>query len=245
MKNKKITWDKLYDYSEIEEFRQRINFGLKNKDALIEYFPWLKLLIRNNLKFKRSLEIGSGSGTYSLILKKLGIVEEVYLLDWSENSIKIAKKLFKSYGEDGNFYVGDARKLPFKDKYFDLVFSGGLLEHFGKGNALKILKEEKRVSNYVLTQIPISTIPYWTIREIITIKNFRWPFGYEAPLSIKENMKMYSQANLNILDKEFHDIITAIKFNLNSKYQIKLNLKKRVYNNLFVNEIAILGKSSC
>ncbi len=244
MKNKKETWNELYSNSEFKEFIKKIDYGLEKPERLYEYYPWLKLLKDNKIKIKKSLEIGAGSGSYSLILKKLGLVEEVYLLDWSEESLNISKKLFKKYGVEGNFIKGDVRNLPFKDKEFDLILSGGLLEHFENEDILKILKEKKRVSKYILTQVPVSNIPYWTMRVIITIIKKGWPFGFEKPVSVSKNIKMHNERGIKIIDKSYHDILTAIKYNYGAKKNLNLNFKKSFFNEIFRNEIAILGKSN-
>jgi SAM-dependent methyltransferase len=244
MKNKKETWDKLYNKTEFKSILKRINYGLEKPERLYEYFPWLKLLKNNKIKIKKSLEIGAGTGSYSLVLKKLGIVDEVYLLDWSEESLETAKKLFKKYNIKGNFIQGDVRDLPFKDKEFDLVLSGGLLEHFEEKDILKILNEKKRVSKYVLTQIPISNIPYWTMRTIITILKFGWPFGFEKPVSASKNLEMQKKQGVKIIDISYHDILTAIKYNCGAKSNLNLNFKKDFLNKILRNEIAILGKSN-
>jgi ubiquinone/menaquinone biosynthesis C-methylase UbiE len=216
-KNKKQTWENLYSNTEIEEIIQRLEYGLKKPERLFNYYAWLKLIKKNNLKFRRSIEFGCGTGSYSLILKKLGFVDEVYLVDFSEESLKIAKRLFDYFGVKGHFIHGDIRDLEFKNKFFDLSFSGGLIEHFEDSQKIKILEEKKRISKFILTQVPISTWTYWIVREIITLKNkFKWPFGYEKPMSQKELLKLYNKLNIEILDKEYHDVLTAIKFNKKS-----------------------------
>jgi hypothetical protein len=43
------------------------------------------------------------------------------------------------------------------------------------------------------------------------------------------------------MDIMYHDVLTAVKYNLNSK-GYKFNLNKKSINKLFINEIAILGK---
>jgi len=242
MKNKKETWNKLYSNTEFDEIVRRIDYGLEKPERLYGYYTWLNILKKNGLKFKKSLEIGSGTGSYSLILKKLGIVDEVYLLDWSEESLDMAKKLFKKYNLKGNFIKGDVRKLPFKEKEFDLVLSGGLLEHFSEEDTLKILIEEKRVSKYILTQIPVNNLSYWVIRIIITIFRKGWPFGFEKPVSINKNLEMQEKAGIKILNKNFHDTFTALKYNYGSKKNINFNFEKNFLNKLCRNEIAILGK---
>lgn len=238
---KPVVWDKLYSKSDISDIVKSAEYGLSNTKIIENYYSWLKILIRNKIKFKRSLEVGSGTGSYSLILKKLGIVEEVYLLDYSKESLKIAKNNFKRLGVEGKFIQGNAMKLPFKDNFFDLTISGGLLEHFSKENALKIFQEKVRVSKYLLTQVPINTPSYWFMRAIVSIIHRGWPFGYEKPMSVKTLENMYIHTGIKIIDKEYHDILTSTKFWLGHKLGKKWNFHKNILNRLFVNEIAILG----
>ncbi len=177
-------------------------------------------------------------------MKKLGFAKKVYLLDWSEESIKLTKALFKKYKENGNFIVGDTKNLPFKDKTFDLVFSGGLLEHFKENDTLRILSEQKRVSKYILTQVPISTPAYWIFRILITLIKFGWPFGYEKPMNKEKLMEMYKKQNIEIIDDDYHDLLTAIKFNIGARENKNFNFRKNFLNWLAINELAVLGKSN-
>jgi ubiquinone/menaquinone biosynthesis C-methylase UbiE len=239
---KPIIWDKLYSKSDLKDIVKSAEYGLVNPEIIENYYSWLKILIRNKMKFKRSLEVGSGTGSYSLILKKLGIVEEVYLLDYSKESLKIAEQNFRKNKVKAHFIQGNAMDVTFPDNFFDLTLSGGLLEHFSKEDALKIMKEKVRVSKYILTQVPISTPAYWLLRSAITLKNFGWPFGYEKPLQQNELLELYSKLNLKIIDKEYHDILTSAKFWLGHRLNKKFNFKKNFLNKLFINELAILGK---
>lgn len=244
-RHKKPTiWNEIYSKTDRESIQKSLKYGLKNKETFQKYYAWLDILIQNKIKIKKSLEVGSGTGGYSFILKKLGIVNEVYLLDYSKESLKIAKESFKKNNLKGNFIEGNAFNLPFKNKEFDLVLSGGLLEHFGEENMIKILKEQKRVSKYILTQVPVNNVPYWIMRIIITLIKRGWPFGFEKPISIKKNLKLYKRLGIKIIDVNYHDILTSIKYNYGSKKNLDLNFEKSFLNKIFRNEIAILGKTN-
>ena len=56
-----------------------------------------------------------------------------------------------------SFASADALNLPYDSQSFDLVFSLGLVEHFRKGDKLRILKEQCRVlkkKGYLICQTP-------------------------------------------------------------------------------------------
>ena len=67
------------------------------------------------------LDVGCGQGFFSYLLQKCGM--KVFGLDMSEVGIHLAKRTYGSFGIE--FIVGDAKKLPFLQK-FDCVFSRSL-----------------------------------------------------------------------------------------------------------------------
>jgi len=241
---KPTIWNKLYSNTNKTAIMESLNYGFKNPKIFEGYYCWFHLLRKSKLKIRRSLEVGSGTGSYSLILKKLGIVDEVYLLDYSKESLKIAEDNFKKYGIRGKFILGNALDLPFKDNYFDIAISGGLLEHFSEKDALKILSEKARVSRYTLTQVPINTLAYWLMRSIVTLIKGGWPFGYEKPMNVTKLQKMHKRLNLKIIGEEYHDLISLFKFLIGRKTGYNFNFKKNFLNRIFANEIAIIANKT-
>jgi ubiquinone/menaquinone biosynthesis C-methylase UbiE len=77
----------------------------------------------------RALDIGCGTGYYSLRLLKMGF--DVVGLDISGNSIKLAKLKTKSHGfRKIDFNRADATVLPFNENSFDVVVAmGSVLNH--------------------------------------------------------------------------------------------------------------------
>jgi SAM-dependent methyltransferase len=91
------------------------NFCLSPGEEL--FFPGLLGIAKESSKI---LEIGVGRGRMVSILRKNGTDAEFYGADITENA-KLSGTLA---------VIGDARKLPFPDNTFDLVYSLGVIEHF-------------------------------------------------------------------------------------------------------------------
>lgn len=109
--------------------------GKKFHNEYLEMPTTLKLL--GNVKGKKILDLGCGTGIYAKILTGRGA--KVKGIDISEEEIKIARKEVPKV----EFKVGSAEKLPYKNKEFDIVLAALVLEHFKDWN--KVLKETHRV----------------------------------------------------------------------------------------------------
>ncbi len=202
-------WDSEWERTSLEGTRARLERMLKNPPHLEAYYPLVRLARRNDLKNLRTLEVGCGCGSYSLILKKMGIVGEATLLDISQTGLDLAKKLFASFGEECRTVQGDAMELPFADGEFDLVLSGGLLEHFEADEQERLAHEQCRVAKNVLCQVPASTPAYWTMRMLLTARFLGWRWGWERPMNLHQLSTLFKQENFKVVDKDFHDLFTA------------------------------------
>ena len=202
-------WDGEWERTSLEGTRVRLEQMLKNPSHLEAYYPLVRLARRNGLKNLRALEVGCGCGSYSLILKKAGIIREATLLDISQTGLDLAKKLFASFGEECQTVQGDAMELPFADSEFDLVLSGGLLEHFRSHEQQKIVAEQCRVAKNVLCQVPASTPAYWMMRMLLTARYLGWRWGWERPTNLRQLSTLFKQENFEVADKDFHNLFTA------------------------------------
>ena len=70
------------------------------------------------------LEVGSNIGNQLLCLQKIGF-RNLYGIELQSYAIELSK----SRTEDINIIQGSAFDIPFKDNYFELVFTSGLLIH--------------------------------------------------------------------------------------------------------------------
>jgi ubiquinone/menaquinone biosynthesis C-methylase UbiE len=90
-----------------------------------------------NVKRKRILDLGCGTGIYAKILKKRGAI--IQGIDISPKMIEIAKANVKGV----EFRVGTVYNLPYKSKSFDIVVASLVVHYFADLN--KAFKEVRRV----------------------------------------------------------------------------------------------------
>src|SRR4051794_40187038 len=80
--------------------------------------------------FGDALEIGSGTGYFSLNLVQLGVVERLTATDISPGMLKRLAATAEALGLEGVKAVAtEAEALPFEDESFDLVFGHAVLHH--------------------------------------------------------------------------------------------------------------------
>jgi ubiquinone/menaquinone biosynthesis C-methylase UbiE len=79
--------------------------------------------------FERSLEIGAGTGYFTLNLLRAGVVREAVASDISPGMLDALQANAARLGLEVETRAADAEALPFKDASFDLVFGHAVLHH--------------------------------------------------------------------------------------------------------------------
>src|SRR5436190_14645312 len=79
--------------------------------------------------FGDGLEIGSGTGYFSLNLLQLGLIERLVATDISPGMLGELAATAERLGLDLETAASDAERLPFEDRSFDLVFGHAVLHH--------------------------------------------------------------------------------------------------------------------
>jgi ubiquinone/menaquinone biosynthesis C-methylase UbiE len=79
--------------------------------------------------FERSLEVGAGTGYFSLNLLRAGIVREATCTDISPGMIRALNANAQRLGLNVKTARADAESLPFADESFDLVLGHAVLHH--------------------------------------------------------------------------------------------------------------------
>ena len=79
--------------------------------------------------YDRSLEIGAGTGYFSLNLLQAGIVDEATCTDISPGMVATLARNAQRLGLDVRAARADAESLPFADQSFDLVLGHAVLHH--------------------------------------------------------------------------------------------------------------------
>jgi ubiquinone/menaquinone biosynthesis C-methylase UbiE len=80
-------------------------------------------------RYARSLEIGSGTGYFTLNMLRAGLIERATCTDISPGMLTALAANAERLGLDVETVVADAERLPFADASFDLVFGHAVLHH--------------------------------------------------------------------------------------------------------------------
>lgn len=80
-------------------------------------------------RFERSLEIGAGTGYFTLNLMRGGVVEQATCTDISPGMLATLAANAERLGLDVETVATDAEDLPFEDESFDLVMGHAILHH--------------------------------------------------------------------------------------------------------------------
>ena len=189
------------------------------------------------------LEVGCGSGLTSLILAKRYKLKPTFL-DASAESIKICKKNAKRLSIEAVCVMALAQELPFKDNEFDIVLSGGLIEHLTPEDKLKAMQEMYRVSkNLVIVIVPNAhNVPYrigkfW--RELLG----KWAFGDENPLTKNElrSLTEKSDAKIKVFGVRFIESLAWI-FPHTDRFAKKLRGRRSPLDNYGCELVLIMEK---
>lgn len=79
--------------------------------------------------YGRSLEIGAGTGFFTLNLKLAGIIDEGTVTDISPGMVEVAKRNAEQLGFTIEGQAADAEELPFEDDTFDVVIGHAVIHH--------------------------------------------------------------------------------------------------------------------
>jgi|GEM_PF-1990141 len=135
----------------------------QNKDTRSLALEWIAenmLAIMPDRKFESIIDIGCGDG--ALLEGIIGELkpQKITGLDISNKALSAARAKVKR----GHFFSADLeKKLPFKDKEFDLAILCDILEHVK--NPKELAKEAQRISKYTAFKIPLENAHYWNLHE--------------------------------------------------------------------------------
>jgi pseudaminic acid biosynthesis-associated methylase len=150
----------------------------------------------------RILEVGCNIGNQLLCLQRMGF-ENLYGIEPQDYAVETAKRRVKGI----QIIKGNIFDIPFKDGYFDLVFTSGVLIHISPQNIKKALKEIYRCSRkyiwgYEYYSEKYEEIPYrgetGLLWKMDFIKAFRKTFPDLKPIEV-QLFKYVNNDNLDIM----------------------------------------------
>lgn len=127
------------------------------------------------------LEAGCGGGWQSLAIARAG-VHRVSLLDFSQEALNYAKRLFDREHLSADFVQGDVF-APANGEY-DLVFNAGVLEHYTFDEQVAFIRAmAQRSGRFVLAMVPNRLCYWYWLWRIQRASKADWPFGKEVPMA--------------------------------------------------------------
>lgn len=217
-------WNKYWE----EEYSNILSIGL---DEVIShdscYYLLRNALINSGIlrekKCLKLLEAGCGSGLRSLALvKEFDTVDfDITFLDLSEESLSLVQSLIKLNRLENkarfSFVSDDLLRLPFKNQEFDIVWNGGVMEHFKGEERHKIFTEVYKVCGK--GGVYVAIVPnYLTIFKVLwqkyQEKKGTWQYGYQRNFTIFELRKRMKACGFKILSEDgtgsFHPVLVLI-----------------------------------
>lgn len=178
----------VYNPHQLNDFYTK-RFGI-NKDTMNNEF------LKDIPKDARILEVGTNIGNQLLHLQSQGFTN-LYGIEIQDRAINYAKHRTDNL----NIIKGDALDIPFKDGYFDLVFTHGVLIHISPDNIKKVLNEIYRVSNQYIWGLEYYANEY-TDLLYHGQKNIMWKTNFsELYQNTKNDLHLEKEKKLSYLEQ--------------------------------------------
>jgi len=148
------------------------------------------------------LEVGSNIGNQLLLLQKMGF-KNLYGIEINDYAVELSKKRTKNI----NIIQGSAFDIPFKDKYFDLVFTSGLLIHIAPHDINLVLNEIYRCTKEYIWGFEYYDEKY---TEIIYRgkKYLLWKANFpQLYLDLFKNIKLIKEKKIKYLNNNNVDVM--------------------------------------
>lgn len=203
-------WNQYYSNLESHYIKERL------QTYVTEDFPYVYPQLTENETLNKNkvfLEIGCGPMFFaSQIAREVGLVIGV---DFSLEALMLAQKLLDQEGIDNYLLIhGDIKYMPLSSSCVDLIYGGGVLEHFkdtskAVSEMYRVLKDNGKAFNTV-PYLNIGSLTYrqmWgnipnapilkQIAEFIHIKVLKsrhMKFGYELSFTSSDLIRLHKQA---------------------------------------------------
>ena len=195
-----------------KEYTNRNALALDELERMYENNYGLSRTELNNIfigKFNRSikiLEVGSNIGNQLLLLQKMGF-KNLYSIEINDYAVELSKQRTNNI----NIIQGSAFDIPFKNKYFDLVFTSGLLIHIAPYDINLVLNEIYRCTKEYIWGFEYYEEKY---TEIIYRgkKDLLWKANFSKMyLDLFSDLKLVKEKKLKYLSGNNIDVMFLLK----------------------------------
>jgi len=165
---------------------------------------------------QRMLEIGAGTGFFTLNLLQAGLAESAVVTDISQGMVDVAVRNGRTLGLDVTGQAADAEALPFADGEFDLVIGHAVLHHIPDLDLAfrEILRVLRPGGRFVFCGEPtqrgdliarrLSTLTWWATGKVTRLPGLRERFARtsEELAQSSEEARLESVVDLHTFDPD-------------------------------------------
>ena len=195
--NKSCYWDEIWAKTNDDEgfwwWARRETDGVRAN----KIFAYIKKH-SDNLRRLKTIEVGAGSGVYSLNFAKRGAF--VTLMDNSESAILLARKYFDSVGLSASFVLMDALNLkPDLLAKFDVAMSFGTVEHYRYPERFLMARAHTdlvKTGGIVIISVPNRLFLPHEILKFYLQRKGKWHLGYEGAFMRHELFRLGNRLGL-------------------------------------------------
>lgn len=155
----------------------------ENSPDYLAHFQVLEKVI-GNLKGKKIADIGSGTAITSAYFAGKGA--NLTLIDISAEALRFGKKYFAQKKLPGQFLKQNAFSMKLPKNSFDVVWNGGVIEHFVDEDKVILIKKMWQLvkpGGMLLIAAPNALdIPFMLAKQLLILRK-KWNFGEEDDLT--------------------------------------------------------------
>jgi pseudaminic acid biosynthesis-associated methylase len=154
----------------------------------------------------RILEVGSNIGNQLLCLQKMGFYN-LYGIELQSYAVELSKSRTKGI----NIIQGEASDIPFKDNYFGMVFTSGVLIHISPHDLADVMKEIYRCTRgYIFGLEYYSETPAEV--EYRGHRNLLWKADFASKyLDLFDDLDLVKEEKIKYLDTENVDSMFLLR----------------------------------
>ena len=195
-----------------KEYTDRSAFSLEELNQLYRSNYGITRTELNNLfigemdRNIRILEIGSNIGNQLLLLQEMGF-KNLYGIEINSYAVEISKRRTKNI----NIIQGSSFDIPFKNDYFDILFTSGVLIHINPQDIKKVMEEIYRCSRKYIWGFEYYSEEY---QEILYRgeKNLLWKANFpKLYLELFGDLELVKNKKLKYLNNENIDIMFLLR----------------------------------
>ena len=117
-----------HDY-EAEQYDDKWSISYDERCIAYARDRFVRMAGTDGWPYAKVLEVGCGTGFFTLNLMLAGVIGEAHVTDISSGMVRVAERNARELGLTVHGKVADAERLPYDDASFDLVVGHAVLHH--------------------------------------------------------------------------------------------------------------------